>query len=167
MTDFTSEFIEQYKDHIKEHSHYKVNNKTGCWEWFRAKTKGYGHFAIKGNFYLAHRFMWIINNGNIPDGLFVCHKCDNPCCINPDHLFLGTNIENLQDAINKGIKLGNSKGEKNGRSKLTQNQILNIKHLLHCKVPTKRIAEKFGISQRHVQYISNNKTWKHLLNKEI
>ena len=163
---FTKEFIEKYKDHIKEHSHYKVNNKTGCWEWMRSKTEGYGRFGINGKFYLAHRFMWIINNGNIPDNLFVCHKCDNRSCINPEHLFLGTNYENICDAMKKKKWSHQPKGEKNGRSKLTQNQVLNIKYLLYCKVPTRCIAEKFNVSQRHIQYIANNKTWKHLLIKE-
>ncbi|HBD93398.1 MAG TPA: HNH endonuclease [Spirochaetia bacterium] len=164
MTEFTPEWIEEARERIREHFQYEINKNTGCWEWTKSTSKGYGHLGIRGKFYQAHRLMWIITNGEIKDGLFVCHKCDNRLCINPDHLFLGTNLDNINDAIEKGKWQHQPKGEKNGNAKLTKNQVLNIKHLVSNGIPTKTISEKFNISQRHVQYIAKNKTWKHLIN---
>ena len=78
----------------------------GCWFWKDAKGK-YGSFSLKGKRSTAHRFSYAFYKGAIPEGLFVCHHCDNPKCVNPDHLFLGTQKDNLQDASKKKRLVGN------------------------------------------------------------
>lgn len=80
----------------------KVKRKRGCWEWLGSKINGYGQFYYEGKNYRAHRLSYKIFIGPTPDDLFVCHKCDNPGCVNPKHLFLGTNSDNQKDCVAKG-----------------------------------------------------------------
>ncbi len=81
----------------------KVSKSEGCWLWKGAVSSGrYGNFNLNGKFTTASRAAWILYKGEIPDGLFVCHTCDNPLCVKVDHLFLGTPLENILDCIRKG-----------------------------------------------------------------
>ena len=81
----------------------KVGKDDECWEWLACKNKkGYGFFRVNWILRRAHRFAWTVTYGKIPEGLFVCHRCDNPGCCNPKHLFLGTNTDNMVDMISKG-----------------------------------------------------------------
>src|SRR5512137_174351 len=101
------------------------NAENGCWEWTAYRDiNGYGHITINQKESLAHRKAWELTNGEIPTGMFLCHKCDNPSCVNPDHMFIGTQKENLNDMRNKGrgfdfIPL---LGEDNPASKITRKQ---------------------------------------------
>lgn len=94
----------QYYDHVVSRFMSRVDKaKSGCWEWLTAKTGGgYGTFSIKGISYPAHRVLYELFNGKIPDGLLVCHQCDNPGCVNPNHLWVGTQSDNVKDAYEKG-----------------------------------------------------------------
>ena len=98
----------------------KVKKTDGCWEWQGATNKktGQAQYHYEGENTQAYRVAWIFTYGNIPDGLYVCHHYDNPACVRPDHLFLGTALANSQDRDNKGRGIQPT-GERNGVSKLT------------------------------------------------
>jgi hypothetical protein len=115
---------------------------------------------------LAHRYSWNLHNGPIPDGLEVLHKCDNPSCVRPSHLFLGTQRENVYDMIKKGRQATGSKvsvqGEKHGRSILTADNVLAIRELVASGNSQTSVARLFGVSRFAVSTIVLRKRWAHL-----
>ena len=130
---------------------------SGCWLWTANYDKGgYGRIKYKGRDIGAHRASWIIYRGSIPPGAFVCHKCDVPECINPDHLYLGNHRENMQDKCTRNRQ---ARGEGNGQSKLTSEQVLQIKSdpRIH-----RIIAASYGIHRVTVSKIKRGKKWGHL-----
>lgn len=136
----------------------------GCWEWqggrFRAQ---YGRHVSSGPLSQAHRASWIFFNGPIPSGLFVCHRCDNPPCCNPDHLFLGTHQDNMVDCLRKGrANKRPARGAKNGRAKLTETQVREIRRLSAGGTRNCEIAPMFGISQKTVWGVVNRQTWSYV-----
>jgi hypothetical protein len=144
---------------------YVIKADQGCWEWFGHKHNyGYGQFRLKSRKYMyAHRASWIIHFGEIPKGMHVLHKCDNPVCSNPDHLFLGTAKDNMLDAIKKRRHptMGKS-GEENHMSKLTKEQVLGIRKMVSSGFKHKPVAEKYGISVSHVSTIVQHTCWREL-----
>lgn len=133
-----------------------TDEQTECIEWQKAKSKGYGAVFFNGKTVRTHCVSYILNIGNIPDGLFVCHHCDNKLCINPEHLFVGTQKNNIQDAISKGRML---LGEKNGHAKLTKKDIISIRQMdgFH-----RDIAKMFGVSRGCISHVKRRSTWKHI-----
>ena len=130
-----------------------------CWEWMSYKNVlGYGRFHTAGKHHLAHRLSWKFTYGDIPGGMCVCHHCDNPSCVNPRHLFLGTPKDNRRDAIRKGRVP--SRGEKNNRSKLTENDVREIrKRLAQGELSQRDIGNEFGVSNQTVSNIKLGKNW--------
>ena len=133
----------------------------GCWEWNkRPDIHGYGDLDWRGKRYKAHRFSYEKHFGPIPDGARICHKCDNPKCVNPDHLFAGTQKENIRDCVEKGR---NCRGEKQGRSKLKEADVLFIRE--QCKNRTtshKDLAKLFNVHPFHISAIHRRVFWKHI-----
>jgi hypothetical protein len=137
----------------------KVEKTDGCWIWRSAFTeRGYGVFWINGGNKYAHRLSYELYKGEIPAGLVVMHSCDNPACVNPDHLSVGTYKDNSQDAVKKGR---NAYGERNGSAKLSVQQVLEIEKLLKEGKHTHRhIGSMFGVSKCPVGRIARNLGWK-------
>lgn len=139
----------------------KVNisdDPDACWEWKAGKVQGYGAFWMSGENYRSHRVSYELYYGEIPSGLFVCHHCDNRKCVNPSHLFLGTNADNQRDKTNKNRQ---AKGEQNGKSKLTLEQVVCIRQrYTRGGIYLRELAEMFNVTERTVGYIVNRKVWK-------
>jgi hypothetical protein len=135
---------------------------TPCDEWPNARTrKGYGKLRRAGRYLLAHRDAWERKFGPIPDGLFVLHRCDNPPCRNTDHLFLGTNADNVADMISKGRKKWKSSpGEGNGRAVLSSEQVREIQ-TRYVRGATRQVdlAAEYGISQSQISNIVLGRSW--------
>lgn len=138
--------------------------KNDCWNWIGSKIRtGYGQFKSNKKIVLAHRFSWELHFGKIPQNKpCVLHHCDNPKCVNPRHLFLGTQADNVEDMINKGRdNKARQKGEDNANHKLTVSQIKEIRSL-KGKLTQKEIAKMFNVYHTTIEKIHNNKTWKHV-----
>ena len=143
----------------------KVTDPNGCWLWTAYRTKqGYGTFNINGKHHKAHRIAYWLFHGEIPLGLCILHKCDNPSCVNPSHLRQGTNADNVQDSIIKNRR-ANRKGELNGRAKLSESDINVIKTRINSNECQATIAKDYGVTRTQITSIKKHKTWKHLINK--
>lgn len=135
-----------------------INLKTGCWIWdAHVNLGGYGQLTINKKPYLAHRFSYICFNGAIPEGMCVCHRCDVRNCVNPDHLFLGTNQDNTNDMLKKS-RAGHQTGT--FKIKLTQQKADEIRELRKQGLTLSQIAEKYDINHNTVSGVINNKSWR-------
>ena len=153
---------------IDEFKAMLVRGEGGCllWAGHTVMSNGsekhrYGRLRYKGKKILAHRLAFEIENGKIPSGMCVCHKCDNPKCFNPDHLFLGTAKENTSDMIKKGrafIALGSV----HPNSKVTEEDVLAIRAERANGATLTAISVAYGITFQHVSNICRGKTWKHV-----
>lgn len=140
----------------------EIKGEDECWGWKGYKIKnGYGRITINRKTYLSHRLIYILSYGEIAKGICVCHKCDNPACCNPKHLFLGTHKDNMNDMINKG-RQKILKGEKCGKSKLTEENVREIRRLYATGNYIHKELEKiFNISD--VTPIIHKKTWREVI----
>lgn len=169
----------------------RVSKTDTCWLWIgKTDANGYGKLRINNQIVGAHRYSYMIHKGDIAEGLFVCHQCDNPSCVNPDHLFLGTAQDNNADRTRKGRSAKGDKsgsrlhpekvfrgpnhpwrkgnkhyhqGAKNGRAKLTEQDVRNIRQLWAGGGCTKvGLGEQFGVSDTVIHNIIRRKSWAHV-----
>lgn len=131
-----------------------VQSPDECWEWGGGRlVAGYGHFWALQKTHKAHRFSYALAHGPIPEGMCVCHTCDNPGCVNPGHLFLGTNADNMADKVRKGRQ---ATGERHGRNKLTADDVENIR-ANRMNMRHKELAELYGVHRSTVSEIVNHR----------
>lgn len=142
---------------------------SGCWLWVGAVTSnGYGNIRRSGKSLQAHRVSYKISCDEIPEGFHVLHKCDVRCCVNPEHLFLGTHAENMADKVKKG-RQAKTQGVKNGCAKLTEIKVREIRELLsnlprysRGESSAKLVAKKYGIAYDTLNRIRNRTLWAHV-----
>lgn len=148
---------------LEERFWEKVRKSSGCWEWTASKINGYGRIGLTRarRQMFAHRLSYELHYGPVPDGLFVLHKCDNPGCVRPDHLFLGTLTDNNRDRAQKGRNLS-VKGENHGRAKITNRDVVQMRQLYKNGKTPAELAKKYGISQSNVSRIVRGRAWKHI-----
>lgn len=138
----------------------------GCWIWKGSKHKqGYGNARYKNKLTLAHRLSWIVHVGEIPEGVKICHKCDVTCCCNPEHLFLGSQKDNVADAIQKGKYENRKQGKR--RNKLNWDQVQEIKKLHGEGMSREDIKEKYDVGQTCIAKILTGKSWNKNWTEEI
>lgn len=138
----------------------------GCWEWKRVRNQhGYGQLRVDGRMVYAHRLAYELGKGQIHDGLHVLHKCDNPRCINPEHLSLGTQSQNMKECSERGrahIPKPEKPGETNPAAKLRDVDVRSIRRLLVSGWTQREIAERFNVSQQTISNIKSGKRWRHV-----
>ncbi len=141
-----------YSQKIQERFWSKVEKGECCWEWVGNRNNwGYGRIRIKGKFSQAHRVSWEIHNGPIPEGLLCLHKCNNRPCIRPDHLYVGTQKDNMRDM---------SKAGNHNLSKLTWAIVEEVRQLNTQGVSKSKLAEVCRVSRTQMDNIIHNKQWK-------
>lgn len=152
---------------LKIKSGVLIDPRTKCWEWQRCtQSNGYGRIRFGGRTWHLHRATFTAWIGPIPKGMDVCHKCDNRKCCNPEHLFVGTRLDNMRDCKKKGR---NSCGERHSKllrgelgpgAKLTWKKVRRIRELSKLGVAKSILASKYGVSVDNIRCITRNRTWK-------
>ena len=154
---------------IERIEHFSIPEpNSGCWLWLGAQVpNGYGTLYYKnengGKNIGAHRASWIAHNGVIPHGMYICHRCDNRMCVNPEHLFLGTSQDNNDDMVKKGRhRSGGVHGAKSPNSKLNDEK---VREILDSQISVKLLSKKFDVCERVIFRIRAGKGWKHIQRK--
>lgn len=153
--------VAEYLEATKKRFWAKVakKGKDECWEWLSVTSHdGYGRLWFRGRFSGAHRFSWMIHNETIPAGLYVLHKCDNPICVNPNHLFLGTNTDNMRDRVSKI-------GWQRTFVKLSAEQVTAIRHRYETEeTSSRKLGKEYGVSKTQILRIVNGISRYHVRN---
>ena len=136
-----------------------------CWLWRNAA--GYGQFSLHGKNVSAHRASWELANGQIDSGSFVCHTCDNPPCVNPSHLFLGSNSDNIKDSVSKGRSTSRfpvMRGEDHYRARITEQDVKDIRRLTLTSTD-REVGKVYGLAESTVSAIRCRRIWKHVFSE--
>jgi len=131
----------------------------GCWLWRGHTDKGYGIFAVNSRPVLAHRFAYALFVGEIPAGMCICHSCDNSRCVNPDHLFIGSHRDNMNDMVAKGRV---ARGARHGNVKLSADTVRAIRLYARIGINDRFIARRLGVPLLNTRAIIARRTWKHI-----
>ncbi len=153
----------------------KSAGENGCWPWIGAvNRRGYGVTSINHRLVTTHRLAYFYEHGSFPDGLCVCHRCDNPPCCNPAHLFIGTTQDNTADMVrkkrqssgekhSKAIMPGRYRGIAHYAAKMTEAEVLNVRRLFDVEnLSPRSISKTLNLPWRRVQKIAYRQTWKHI-----
>ena len=135
---------------------------SGCWIWMGAAKNrkwGYGSFFLSGKVESAHRASWLLFRGQISEGLFVCHECDVPACVNPDHLYLGSPTDNMRDMAGRKRDIAGRLIQGRKIAKLTED---NVRAIRASSLSHGKLAKLFGCGRATVQQIKEGRTWKHV-----
>lgn len=133
----------------------RIHKTEGCWTWLGRPHRGYGRHARMG----AHRKMWMVIHGPIPQGTLVLHTCDNPQCVNPDHLYLGDHQDNMNDKVRRYRQ---ARGANNGNAKLSEQDVLEIRQRHSKGFSQTDLTNMFPVNDRSISMIVNRKTWRHI-----
>lgn len=143
----------------------KIDEISGCWNWVKAKDQdGYGSVRFGGKQRRAHRVSYEVHIEPVPRDARVCHRCDNPACINPAHLFLGSQAENISDMVAKGRQ---ARGQRVSTAKLNESDIFAIRDADGGRGLHTALAKKHGVSSQQIADIRAGKCWAHLIAPEL
>jgi len=132
--------------------------ESGCWIWTAFVNEwGYGSISVNKRMRYAHRISYELKNGKIPDGMLVLHRCDTPCCVNPDHLFLGSNKDNINDMMAKGRHRSGAHTESGNLKKLTKDDAESIRN---SGMKTTELADNYRVSRATIRNVRNFRTYK-------
>ncbi len=142
-----------------------VRGPDECWEWQGSRHWfGHGHYQYEGTVQYTHRVSWQLHNGPIPKNMKVLHHCDNPACVNPNHLFLGTQADNVDDMIAKGRNSPppHLLGEDHWNVKLTEDDVRQIRKMILEGYSSREIADHFNVAKPTIKDIKAGRTWRHV-----
>jgi hypothetical protein len=161
---------------VNQHGPIAVGMDSPCWDWKASvQRRGYGQFKLSNGVFRSHRISWFLINGQLPVNLFLCHRCDRPICCNPDHLFAGTNLDNMRDAWSKGRYARGDRhgavlhpescprGENRPFSKLNSDFVREIRLRRASGEGNNFLAREFGVSSSIVSELVRFKSWRHVL----
>ena len=145
---------------IPDHVFDSIHKTETCWVWTKSTlVGGYGQVQIEGKKWTTHRLFYTYYKGEIPSGKLVCHTCDNPTCVNPDHLYIGTHKDNNNDTYNRNRMPLRYGDQATNVVKLSKEEALHIKY---SSIKSKELEQKYNINQSQVSRIRNGKTWKNI-----